>query len=62
MTDWQVLQNADLASFGEGGGGGHLFHSLFTNWKSGTGAISVQIFILAYTGIKLGKYQELQVF
>ena len=46
----------------EGGGGALLFSLFFTNWKSGRGAIRVQIFILAYTGIKLGNYQELQVF
>jgi len=34
---------------------------MFTNWKSGRRAIRVQIFKLAFTGIKLGKYQ-LQVF
>ena len=33
------------------------FSHLFTNWKSGTTAIRVQTFILAYTRIKLGKYQ-----
>ena len=43
------------------GGGGITFFTLFHNWKSGRRAIRVQIFILAYTGIKLGKYQ-LKVF
>jgi len=38
-------------------GGALLFSLFFTNWKSGRRAIRVQTFILAYTGIKLGKYQ-----
>ena len=38
-------------------GGALLFALLFTNWKSVGRAIRVQTFILAYTGIKLGKYQ-----
>jgi len=37
--------------------GGITFSLFFTNWKSGRRAIRVQTFILAYTGIKLGKYQ-----
>ena len=39
------------------GGGALLFSLFFTNWKSGRRAIRVQTFILAYTGIKLGKCQ-----
>ena len=37
--------------------GALLFSPFFTNWKSGRRAVRVQTFILAYTGIKLGKYQ-----
>jgi len=37
--------------------GALLFSLIFTNWKSGRRAIRVRPFILAYTGIKLGKYQ-----
>jgi len=40
------------------GAEGHYFlYSFVTNWKSGRRAVRVQTFILAFTGIKLGKYQ-----
>ena len=63
--DWhsgksQLERGLDV-EFNTYSGRGLTFSLFFKHWKSGRRAIRVQIFILAYTEIKLEKYQ-LQAF